>query len=214
MINVVFKLYERIFIFSYYLRSPRFFLTDMLCVAQYFINNPFRLCENYNRLYPKTDTQCYGETPLTTLHTIIKLLDIGSDDIVYELGCGRGRASFWLHHFIGCRVIGIDINPFFINRAKRVKRFFSLGNLTFKQSFMHKTDLSDASLVYLYGTSLHDQYITKLTDRLKNIPSGGRLVTVSYSILDYGAHPEFILERKFNAQFHWGVGTVYIHRRV
>ncbi len=214
MINAAFKLYERICICFYYLTNPRFFATDFLCLLQYAVSNPFSLCDNYNRLYPENRTQCYGETPLTTLKQVIGSLAISSDDTVYELGCGRGRTMFWLHHFIGCRVIGIDINPFFIKRAQRVKNILSLQNLKFKQSFMHKADLSDANLVYLYGTSLHDEYIVELVEALKTIPTGARLVSVSYSILDYASDSDFVVERKFKARFHWGRATVYVHRRI
>lgn len=210
---MIFKAIEKLRTLKLYITNPKFFLMDLLCRLQYVINNPYLLCENYNKLYPSEKTQCYGETPFSTLSKIMSEVNAQQKDTVYEVGCGRGRASLWLRYFIRCTTIGIDINPFFITRATRVKKWFSLDQLTFKQTFAHWLDFDDASIIYLYGTCLHEDYIRELVDVFKKSPSGLKLITVSFSILDFGGKEDFIEEKVFKARFDWGLANVYIQRK-
>ncbi len=67
-----------------------------------------------------------AETPLTSLEVIARECQLSVRDVVFELGCGRGRTCFWLNQFIGCAVIGIDYVPAFIEKALKVKRRFHI----------------------------------------------------------------------------------------
>ncbi len=41
------------------------------------------------------------------MDVIARECGIQKEDVVFELGCGRGRTCFWLNTFIGCKVVGI-----------------------------------------------------------------------------------------------------------
>ncbi len=195
-------------------RHFRFLLLSCACRFQYILSNPNNLCRNFNALFHDAQVQCYGETPTKVLRQIVKNAYINQYDNVYELGCGRGLAAFWLANFVGCRVLGTDINPIFIQRALRLKRWFSLKNITFDQEMMHRQDLRSASVIYLYGTGLHDGYINGLMKRFIRVSPGTKIVTVSYSLLQYGGEFAFSLDNEFTARFPWGKAQVYVHTKL
>lgn len=130
-------------------------------------------------------------------------------DNVYELGCGRGRCCFWLYSFIECSVVGIDHNPHFISRAEAVGKRFAVDIEFCCKNFL-SVDYSEASVVYLYGISLDMPTILHLVERLKQLPRGARVVTVSYSLSDIDA--SFLLIKRFEAPFTWGEAEVYIQQ--
>lgn len=200
-------------IFRYYLRNPRFALIDVCCRLHYTLNSPFKICDNYNALFPESDVQCYGETPLKTLQLIASKAKIRADNLVYELGCGRGRGVFWLNSYLGCDTLGIDINPIFIHRAKRIKRWFSLKRVDFDQVLMHQLDCRGAEVIYLYGTSLSDEYIRKLVTHFCELASGTKIITVSYSLLEYGAQEHYEVVERFTGRFPWGISDIFVQVR-
>ncbi|MGE3953757.1 MAG: cyclopropane-fatty-acyl-phospholipid synthase family protein [Parachlamydiales bacterium] len=128
-------------IWRYWRRAP--FLLDDL---RLFGRNPYRVCRRYLERRGARQVHAYGETPLTTLAEIAKWAGIGPSDCVYELGCGPGRTALWLHHFVGCRVVGIDQVPAFVRRAKRVER----EGLSFREGDFLQMDYSKASVVSVW----------------------------------------------------------------
>src|SRR5262245_46123073 len=104
----------------YYYGDPLFRKVDTRLLLSYWLDNPYRVCSRFFRSRGEEDPYTFGETPLTTLEEIAHRCQISNRDTVLELGCGRGRTCFWLARFVGCRAIGIDIVPTFIERAQRV----------------------------------------------------------------------------------------------
>src|SRR5262249_24856476 len=147
--------------------------------------------------------------PLTTLEKIAHMCHISSRDVVFELGCGRGRTCFWLNQFIGCPVIGVDYVPEFIQRANQIKGSFDLPGIEFRLEDMLKTDLTRATVIYLYGTCLQSPYIESLVEKFKALPKGTRVITVSYSLNEFVPEAPFELLKQFPAQFTWGITDVY-----
>lgn len=144
----------------------------------------------------------YGETPLLTLKTIIDRCRLGSNDTVVELGCGRGRSVFFFRHYAGCTVKGVEWVPEFVNRAQDVARRFQIDRVSFTCQDMLKTDVKDATFVYLYGTCLDDASIEKI--QALQFKHGAKIATVSYPL------ERFKLLDQFTASFPWGEGEVFI----
>ena len=51
----------------------------------------------------------YEPTPYAILDEIVKLKWLHHDNIVLDVGSGKGRVAFYLNNKIGCRVIGVEI---------------------------------------------------------------------------------------------------------
>lgn len=201
-------------ILFYYSRSWTFFRLDTKLLFSYWKESPFSISHRYWEAQGATEPDIYGETPLTTIDLIATLCSIGPDDCVYELGCGRGRTCFWLRLFRGCRVVGIECIPTFTERAQQLQQQFKLDKLTFKTGDFLQETFTDATYIYLYGTTLDEPAIQSLIQQLKQVPSGTRIITVSYPLNDYCDSPLFKMEKQVTLPFLWGEAEVYIQRKI
>jgi SAM-dependent methyltransferase len=50
-------------------------------------------------------------TPIKTVHMMLAIAEISSNDVVYDLGCGDGRTVIIAARKYGARAVGIEINP-------------------------------------------------------------------------------------------------------
>ena len=112
-----------------YYPTLSFFKIDVALLLTYLFDNPFKISKRFLTKKGEKDVYAYGETPLTTLDYIAKECRLSSKDVVFELGCGRGRTCFWLNQFIGCKVVGIEIIPEFVERAERITRKLNVKNV-------------------------------------------------------------------------------------
>ncbi len=206
-----YQIFEYLQVIIKYYTDFSFLKIDVYLLFLYAFNNPFKISKRYLRQRGEADVYTYGETPLTSLDGIARRCGILSEDLVFELGCGRGRTCFWLNRFIGCRVVGVDYVPEFIQLANKVKDKFKINGVEFcLEDFTH-ADFSHASVIYLYGTCLPDYLILKLIEKFRKLTKGTKIITVSYSIRDYAPDDFFKLADSFKARFTWGEGDVYLH---
>ncbi len=169
--------------------------------------NPFHICKQFLKQKGEKQIDAYGETPLPVFHQIACECSLQKDDVVIEMGCGRGRGAIFLSHLIGCRVIGIDWVPLFIEKANSI-----VDNqlpASFRCEAMQEADLSEATVIYLYGTCLEDREIDLLARRFESLPSSVKIVTVSYPLSDYSPH--FKTLKQFIASFPWGEAEIYVN---
>ncbi len=184
--------------------------TDLALVLNYLGANPYYVARRFAAAKGEKELYTYGETPLTTLAEICQRCGLTSKDVVFELGCGRGRACFWLRTVFGCQqVIGIDYNPYFVKLAQYIAREKSIQGLEFRCEDILHADLSGATVIYLYGSVLDADFIERLAARVAQLPRGTKVLTVSYSLQEYATKPLFETVEVFSARFTWGVATVY-----
>ncbi|MCC5832832.1 MAG: class I SAM-dependent methyltransferase [Chlamydiales bacterium] len=203
-----FRLFEGFRSLLRYYRNLPFLLNDLLLASHYLFRNPHRESKRFMKERGEKNIYTYGETPLTTLDWIMRRCGILSKDVLYEVGCGSGRTIFWLHHFVKCRVVGIDYQPTFIDRANRIKEWLRLDQTEFLLQDMLETNFRKATAVYLYGTCLGEEAIERLAARFEEMKSGAKVITVSYPLTDYS--DAFTLAKQFTARFPWGKAEVYL----
>jgi SAM-dependent methyltransferase len=196
----------------YYRRRPKFALIDLLLATQYLWKSPHRISKAFLMQRKARSIYTYGETPLTTLHLIAKECRILSKDLVYDLGCGPARTCFWLRLFVGCRVVGIDHLPTFIQKANRVKKWSHLSTIDFLQREITEIDLNSATVIYLYGTCLEEEVIEKLVHNLNGLKPNTRVITVSYPLTEYS--PLFKVTKEFTVRFPWGKAEIYLNTKL
>lgn len=204
-----FRLFEWLRVVGGYYTNLSFMCSDTLLMLHYLWANPHRVSKRFMKKRGEKNVYTYGETPLTTLDRIARQCGILSQDTVYEVGCGSGRTLLWLHHFVKCRVVGIDYQPTFIRRANRVKQWLRLDHTHFLLNDMLKADYRYATVIYLYGTCLEDATIKELTDRFRQLKKGTKIITVSYPLTEYS--DAFTLVKQFTARFPWGKAEVYLN---
>ncbi len=177
--------------------------------------NPYRVSRQFLQSRGDTDIHVYGETPLTTLEVIAERCQLTPNDLLYDLGCGPGRTSFWFHSLIGCRVFGIEQIPAFTKMAQRVAYQINAGReIQFTCADLLQADYSKATAIYLYGTCFDESFITKLNKAFLSLPKGAKVITVSYPLTDYLGGEIFCLRENFPARFPWGEGEIYLQVRI
>jgi SAM-dependent methyltransferase len=178
----------------------------------YRFSNPFRICKSFLRQKGEEEVDAYGESPLPVMAEIAKQCKITAKDIVFELGCGRGRAAFFLSYITKCQVIGIDWVPVFISRANRIAATTAPRlPVKFLCQDMQRIDFSKATVVYLYGTCLSDEVILQLIQKFEKLPLFAKIISVSYPLSEYS--PRFGIVKQFSMIFPWGEGEVFLNVR-
>lgn len=204
---------EFIKVIGRYYSNLTFMKIDLVLLSKYIFKSPFKINKEFLQSRGEEDVYAYGETPLTTLELIAKTCQISQNDTLFELGCGRGRGCFWLNCFIKCHVVGIEYVPSFVEFANQVKEQFELKGVDFIHGDILTEDYTGATVIYLYGTCYEEPFIKKLIEKFSKLPSGTKIITVSYPLSDYTDKPLFQVLKRFPAQFTWGEGDVYLQSK-
>lgn len=194
----------------YYYSNRRFAAPDWYVIRSYLTQNPFRMSKNFLTERGEKNVDTYGETPLTTMDVIADECRIASSDIVFELGSGRGRTCFWLNAVIGCTVYGVEFIPAFVRIAQSAKRKYRIADVKFICEDLMKVDLSTATVVYFYGTTITDEELQRLCAKLLSLSSKVKIITISFPLSAY--HKGFRTVKRFPVTFPWGTTDAYLQK--
>ncbi|MFP8966015.1 SAM-dependent methyltransferase [Pokkaliibacter sp. CJK22405] len=201
---------------SWFCRSRRFLRIGLCYYAQYLWLDPYIACRRYLERWDADEVQpVYGETPFATLEDIATRVELKETDVLYELGCGRGLTVFWFNHFYGCRSVGIELVPHFVKRGNRIVERLNIDRVTFREENILEADLSEATVVYFFGTAFSDLAVARIVERFETqLKPGTRIASVSFPLQDFADRPHaYTLKETFTAQFLWGEGTIYIQEK-
>lgn len=132
----------------------------------------------------RTPDVIYVPTGFEVVTQMLKLAEVTSKDIVYDLGCGDGRFVVTAARQFGARGVGIDIDPDRIKEANELaKRTGADDKVRFIQGDLFEADISEATVVTLYLlTRLNIKLRPKLTTELK---PGTRIVSHAFDMGDW-----------------------------
>lgn len=209
MRGAVVNLADQIYTLKWYFRFPRFFRCDLALWLSYFYLNSYKLCRK--RWGAEYKSKPYGETPLKTFSDIAALANLQKEDVVLDLGCGRGRVGLWLATCIGCRYMGVDEVSEFVEKGTQLVENLRLqSKVTFHKTDFFKAPLEQATAIYLYGTGQEEAVWTDLSIWLANLPKRPLIITVGAQLAEFSPH--FSSIGHFEAEFGWGKTTVYFQR--
>lgn len=72
--------------------------------------------------HPSFHYHHYEPTSYEDLEILFKQYEFKKSDSIVDFGCGKGRLSFYIHHFFHAKVIGIEMNQEFYQDAVENKR--------------------------------------------------------------------------------------------
>jgi len=132
----------------------------------------------------RTPDVIYVPTGFDVVVQMLKLAEVTSRDIVYDLGCGDGRFVVTAARQFGARGVGIDIDPERIREARELSaRTGADDKVRFIQGDLFETDISEATVVTLYLlTRLNLKLRPKLMRELK---PGTRIVSHAFDMGDW-----------------------------
>lgn len=145
----------------------------------------------------------YVPTPQETVETMLKLANVGKNDVLYDLGSGDGRIPITAVQKYGVqRAVGIDINPERIKEANaNAKKAGVTDRVKFLNQDLFKSDFSDATVVTLY---LLPELNVKLRSQLfKQLKPGTRVVSHAFDMGDW--KPEKVVQSPAGSTVYYWV---------
>ncbi len=132
----------------------------------------------------RTPDVIYVPTDFEVVVQMLKLAEVTSKDIVYDLGCGDGRFVVTAARQFGARGVGIDIDPERIKEARELAaRTGADDKVKFLQGDLFDADISEATVVTLY---LLTRLNLKLRPKLmKELRPGTRIVSHAFDMGDW-----------------------------
>lgn len=144
----------------------------------------------------------YVPTPQDVVDAMLKMANVTSSDVVYDLGSGDGRIPITAAQKFGARAVGIDINPVRIKEAMENHAKSGVGDkVKFLNQDLFETDLSPATVITLYLLPSLNQ---KLMPKLKQLKPGTRIVSHSF---DMGTEwpPERTQDVNGRSVYYWTI---------
>ncbi|MDF1538941.1 MAG: SAM-dependent methyltransferase, partial [Candidatus Thorarchaeota archaeon] len=121
-------------------------------------------------------------TPKKRVRAMLEIADVGTKDVVYDLGSGDGRIVVMAAKEFGAQSVGIEIDPLRLLWSRFAIWLHKLQSkaIVFRGNFF-KMDLSKATVVTLYqGHEINKKIRDKIAQDLQ---SGSRVVSYRF-ILD------------------------------
>lgn len=123
-------------------------------------------------------------TPQELVDAMLKMAKVQSGEMVYDLGCGDGRAVITAARDFGARGIGVDIDPERIEESLANAAAAGVSNrVQFKQEDLFQMKFSDADVLFLY---LLPALNLRLRPRiLEELRPGTRVVSHAFTMGDW-----------------------------
>jgi SAM-dependent methyltransferase len=118
----------------------------------------------------------YEPTPMPVVRELLKLAEVGPQDLVYDLGSGDGRIPIMAAKEFGARGVGIEIDPALVAQANANAREAGVeARVEFRLGTYYEANVRSATVVTLF---LHPGPNLKLRERLRSdLPAGARVVS-------------------------------------
>ena len=141
-------------------------------------------------------------TPEEVVEAMLRLADVGPNDVVYDLGSGDGRIPITAARRFGARGVGVELDPKLVAQATHSAHEAGVADrVRFIEGDIFEADLSPATVVTLYLlTSINERLRPKL---LKELQAGTRIVSHQFRMGDWNPDRETVVD--FRPLFLWRV---------
>lgn len=138
------------------------------------------------------DLAPFDPTPMEVVDRMLAMAEVGSTDVVYDVGCGDGRIVIQAAKRYGARGVGVDIDPRRIAHAKARARKEGVEHLvTFIQQDAKTVEVLEATVVTLF---LSGPGNLKLRQTLQEqLRPGARIVSRNFHMADWSPERTEIL---------------------
>jgi SAM-dependent methyltransferase len=146
-------------------------------------------------------------TPEVVVEEMLKLANVGKDDVVYDLGCGDGRIVIAAAKKYGARGVGVDIDPQRIKESNENARLAGVTDrVKFIQQDLFEMDFREATVIALYLLpSLNLRLRPKL---LRDLKPGARIVSFAFDMGDWKPEKVVTIPADFEKEltvYYWVV---------
>ncbi len=136
----------------------------------------------------------YVPTPTAVVETMLRMAQVTSTDVVYDLGSGDGRIVITAAREFGARGVGVELDPELVKRARAAAVKAGVQDkVTFSQADLFKTDLSPATVVTLYlSPSINLRLESKIKRELR---PGARVVSHRFPIGSWAPLQDVVVDK-------------------
>jgi SAM-dependent methyltransferase len=128
----------------------------------------------------------YVSSPYEVVEEMLKLANVQSNDVVYDLGCGDGRIVITAAQKYGAHGVGIDIDPVRIKEAwENARKAEVTDKVKFIERDLFEADISEATVVTLY--LLRTVNLKLRPKLLAELNPGTRIVSHAFDMGDWKA---------------------------
>ena len=93
----------------------------------------------------------WAPTPMSMVHKMLQMAEVGPNDVVYDLGCGDGRMIVTAAQRYGARAVGIELDPLRYLWCQMLITVLGLrGRVRIIFGDFFNQDLSEANVVTCY----------------------------------------------------------------
>ncbi len=137
----------------------------------------------------------YVPTPQPVVDAMLRLAKVQKGEMVYDLGCGDGRAVVTAARDFGARGIGVDIDPKRIEESNaNVAKAGVSDRVQIKQADLFQMKFADADVLFLYLLpALNVRLRPRILDELR---PGTRVVSNSFSMAEWEADEQLEVQDK------------------
>jgi len=209
--NLFYNIFQKVKEFIIFFPDLRFFFLDLLIDFIYFFVSPFSLRNAEGNNLPVTyEELTYGEIYYFTARSILRKIDFTSEDVLVDIGSGRGKMVFFASAYFKAGAIGIEILPTFVSKSRQIANILNLPDAQFIQGNFLDFDFSDVTVVYFAGTCISEESLKKLMKALRKAPKGTKIINLSYPLEE-----DFLqLMAREEMFFSWGTTLVYFYKKI
>ncbi|MGD2295361.1 MAG: methyltransferase domain-containing protein [Candidatus Aminicenantes bacterium] len=183
-------------------KNTRKILAGLICLS-------FLLLLSTAAVFQKKPDVPYVPTPENVVTEMLKMADVGKDDVLYDLGCGDGRIVIIATKELGCRGVGIDIDP---QRIKESRENAVMAGVEDRVEFLlmdlFEADIREATVVTLY---LLSRINLKLRPKLlRELEPGTRVVSHSFDMDQWSPDESLVIDDKKQVSEPYVYDTFFI----
>lgn len=132
----------------------------------------------------RTPDVIFVPTPPAVVDAMLKLANVTSRDVVYDLGSGDGRIPIAAAKEFGARGVGLDIDPERVREATQNAKAAGVGDkVMFREADLFTADLGEATVITLYlSPVVNHRLAPKL---MKELKPGTRIVSHAFDLGDW-----------------------------
>ena len=151
----------------------------------------------------KTDPDVmFITTPYKVVKEMLKLAEVGKNDVVYDLGSGDGRIVIAAARDFGARGVGVELDKALVAESVKIAKKEGVSErVTFLEEDFFTVDLRDATVVTVY---LLPELNVRLAPKfLKELKPGSRIVSHRWEMGKW--KPDLTLKGYGTSAFLWVV---------
>jgi SAM-dependent methyltransferase len=141
------------------------------------------------RVWASKGSPTYGEIMPTATLRLLDYLELGADDVFYDLGAGVGKVVMMAALATGvARAVGIELSRSRVAKARRVleraegRALVPFGRVELRNEDILKAALDDATAIYTCSTAFRLEFMLKVMTKLARL--GRPLTFVSTQVLE------------------------------